>query len=107
MSWRSYVFLHRIHPHSILIGIVLLHRKKKRERTEVRGGMNHEGVEGGDVLLWVSILTSPAMPSYHRGLHSGYTPTQTVCVRALRLALSSVVRRCNVFVLNLIEQRRS
>ena len=45
MSWRRYVFLHRIHPHSILIGFFFLRRKKRGNR-EVRGGMNHEGVEG-------------------------------------------------------------
>ena len=66
MSWRRYVFLHRIHPHSILIGFSLLRKKKKREGTEVRGGMNHEEVEVGgskNVLLWVSIFISPAMPA--------------------------------------------
>ena len=42
MSWRRYVFLHRIHPHSILIGFTL---NRKREGTEVRGRMNHEEVE--------------------------------------------------------------
>ncbi len=77
MSWRRYVFLDRIHPHSILIGFSLLCRKK-REGTEVRGRMNHEGMEGGaSVLLWVSIFTSPAMPSNHRDPHNSYTPTYT------------------------------
>lgn len=76
MSWRRYVFLHRIHPHGILIGVFSL--QKKRKGTEVRGGMNHEGVEGGEnMLLWVSIFTSPAMPPHHVGPHNNNTPTLT------------------------------
>ena len=69
MSWRRYVFLHRIHPHSILIGFFFLRRKKRGNR-EVRGGMNHEGVEGGSEraalgfhLHLSSYAVSPLWPS--------------------------------------------
>lgn len=51
MSWRRYVFLHRIHPHSILIGFALVHRikkkkgKKEKERAN-RGERRDESFRG-------------------------------------------------------------
>lgn len=75
MSWRRYVFLHRIHPHSILIGFSL-HRKKRGNRGE-RRDESWRGGGGENMLLWVSIFTSTAMPPHHRGPRGNYTPTNT------------------------------
>lgn len=77
MSWRRYVFLHRIHPHSILIGFSLLRRRKEREQRWEEEWIMKKWSEGVNVLLRVSIFTFPAMPSHHCGRHNDYTPTHT------------------------------
>lgn len=77
MSWRRYVFLHRIHPHSILIGFSLLRRRKEKEQRWEEEWIMKKWSEGVNVLLRVSIFTFPAMPSHHCGRHNDYTPTHT------------------------------
>lgn len=80
MSWRRYVFLHRIHPHSILIGFSLLHQKKKKKKlTEVRGGMNHGW--GGVAALGFhshhpSYAASPLWPSQYLHHACWWTPAR-------------------------------
>lgn len=87
MSRRSYVFLHRIHPHSILIGSSLSAEEKRRNRGERRNESRRAGGWGRSRqrLPRVSAFTSPAMPSHLCGLNNE-------------------VRRWSVFVLSVIEQ---
>lgn len=48
---------------------------------------------GASVLLWVSIFTSPAMPSHHCGPHNDCTPPHTSTARALQLAFGATRAR--------------
>lgn len=87
MSWRRYVFLHRIHPQSILIGSSLFcWRKEKEQRWEeewIKQGWRVE--KESETLPRVSVFTFPAMPSHLCGLNNE-------------------VRCWSVFVLSFIEQ---
>lgn len=93
MSWRRYVFLQRIHPHSILIGFSLPHRKKggnrgeRRDESWRRGGGRKCASLGFHLHLASYAISSPR-PSQH---------TDTL-VPAPAPPPARIVCRCNVCI---------